>query len=140
MKRVITKSPEETITLGQKIAAELKGQEIIGLIGDLGAGKTQLVKGIAQGLRCKEIVVSPTFTLIREYKCREDKQLFHMDFYRLSSSLEVETLGFEDYIGRGIIIIEWFDKIKAGFKEDYSLIEIKIKDKNIREFKFKDSK
>ena len=138
MKDIITKNPEETIALGKKIARKLKGKEIIGLTGDLGAGKTQLVKGIALGLGCNDLIVSPTFTLIREYKAEDGRQFFHMDFYRLESAPEVITLGFEDYTGRGIILIEWFDRIEKEFIEDYSIIKIKIKDNNTREFIFKD--
>ncbi len=103
-----TNSEEETIALGQRLARELpKG--VVLLIGNLGAGKTTLVKGIVSGLGAAPIdeVSSPTFTLIHEY----GSSVFHVDLYRLDSEREVESLGLEELFDRsGIVLIEWGER------------------------------
>ncbi len=109
MQRIIqTSSAEETQRLGQGIGRYLTAGMIIGLCGDLGTGKTCLVKGIATGLGiAAEEVVSPTFTLVTEHY-RGRIPLYHLDLYRLEG-VAVEELGFEEYLfGRGVAVIEWF--------------------------------
>ncbi len=109
MQRIIqTSSPEETLRLGQQIGRCVTAGMVIGLCGDLGAGKTCLVKGIATGLGiAAEEVVSPTFTLVTEHY-RGRIPLYHIDLYRLEG-VALEELGFEEYLfGRGVAVIEWF--------------------------------
>ena len=109
MQRIIqTYSAEETQRLGQQIGRCVTAGMIIGLCGDLGAGKTCLVKGIATGLGiAAEEVVSPTFTLVTEHY-RGRIPLYHLDLYRLEG-VAVEELGFEEYLfGQGVAVIEWF--------------------------------
>ena len=104
-----TASAAETIALGHRLAAELKG--VVLLIGNLGAGKTTLVKGIAEGLHAarEEEVSSPTFTLIHEYG--EPPLVYHIDLYRLDSEREVESLGLEDLFASGrLVLIEWGER------------------------------
>lgn len=107
-----THSSDDTLSLGKKIGQHLEAGDIIFLFGDLGAGKTTLTQGIAQGLGVHkdEYVRSPTFTLVNEY--RGKVPVFHVDLYRIASSHELEDLGLEEvFSGEGISIIEWAEKL-----------------------------
>lgn len=105
---ITTKNEAETINLGVKIASSLKHGDVIALYGDLGSGKTRLVKGICQGLDVKQMVNSPTFIIVNEYSSVKFHNIFHFDLYRLRSEDEILAMGFEDYMNnRGIMIIEW---------------------------------
>ena len=115
-----TRSPEETITAGRTLAQDLKPGQMIILRGDLGAGKTTLVKGIAEGFSAvpHEDVTSPTFTLVHEYRGAV-VTLFHIDLYRIDTERELATLGIEDLRAEpgSILLVEWgekFEYIKAG--------------------------
>ncbi|HEX8311950.1 MAG TPA: tRNA (adenosine(37)-N6)-threonylcarbamoyltransferase complex ATPase subunit type 1 TsaE [Chthoniobacteraceae bacterium] len=100
----------ETLEFGRELGAELCAGDVIALAGDLGAGKTHFVKGVAAGLGHTGEVTSPTFTLVHEYTGGR-LPLFHFDFYRLESAEEVLQIGFEDYLtSGGVLIIEWADK------------------------------
>lgn len=111
MASIISHSPAETLAFGARLGEAARCGEIFALRGDLGAGKTQLVKGLAAGLGCgTEAVTSPTFTLIHEYAGGRIT-LFHFDFYRLESGAETLRLGLDDYLGaEGVLAIEWADK------------------------------
>ena len=107
-----TNSPEETITLGKELAASLAPPKLVLLRGDLGAGKTTLVKGIAEGSEAASHndVTSPTFTLIHEYH-GPSATLYHIDLYRVDTQRELETLGLDDLMDdRSVLLIEWGDK------------------------------
>jgi len=109
---IITHSEEETLAFGRSLAAQLTAPQCILLTGDLGAGKTTLTKGIAEGLNvaCKEDVTSPTFTLIHEYRGKE-LLVFHIDLYRLETERELQTLGLQDLMtDDAILLIEWGEK------------------------------
>ena len=115
----ITHSPEQTIALGRKLAAELSPPKLVLLRGDLGAGKTTLVKGIAEGFRAasEEDVTSPTFTLIHEYRGPE-ASLYHIDLYRVDTPRQLETLGLDDLISeQSILLIEWGEKFARFAKQ-----------------------
>ncbi len=110
--QTITHSAEETIAFGRELAREISPPLLILLRGDLGAGKTTLVKGIAEGFEaaCAEDVTSPTFTLIHEYRGPKIT-LFHIDLYRIDSERELATLGLDDLIAPNcILLIEWGEK------------------------------
>ncbi|HYM10144.1 MAG TPA: tRNA (adenosine(37)-N6)-threonylcarbamoyltransferase complex ATPase subunit type 1 TsaE [Bryobacterales bacterium] len=110
----LTRSEEETITAGREIAAKLRPPALVLLIGELGAGKTTLAKGIVSGLGAArpEDVASPTFTLIHEYG--RNPKVFHVDLYRLDRVPELETLGLGDlWDQNGIVLIEWGEKFAA---------------------------
>lgn len=115
---MITTSAQETKDFGQKLATELKGGEILCLYGELGAGKTTLVKGLAEGLGIKDDITSPTFTLMNIYNIKNQvsdiKHLIHIDTYRLKNENELIEIGAMDYIGEPntISIIEWPEKIE----------------------------
>jgi len=109
MATTISKSPEETQALGESWAIGVKPGWVIGLMGDLGAGKTQLVKGLARGMGIIEPITSPTFTLVCEYEAK--LSLYHLDFYRLKDDSEIIKTGLEPYFTpAGITIIEWIDR------------------------------
>ena len=106
----ISNSPDETIEEGRRQAQIAAKGNVFALIGDLGSGKTQFVKGFVAGLGSEAEVASPTFVLIHEY---EGGRLpaYHFDFYRLRSAQEIIQLGFDDYVfGDGITLIEWADR------------------------------
>ena len=109
-----TNSEEETIELGRKIARGLPKRAVVLLIGNLGAGKTTLAKGILSGLGVAdpEDVTSPTFTLIHEYGPRDDsRRVYHIDLYRLETRQQVETLGLDEIIDReSMVLIEWGER------------------------------
>ena len=109
MKRVteyISKSPEDTLEIGNTFAETLTKGSVVCFTGELGAGKTTLIKGICTGLDVSQTVTSPTFTLINEYSGR--LPVYHFDFYRIHSDLELLDLGLEEYFyGDGICLIEW---------------------------------
>lgn len=106
---ITTYSEEETILLGKKFSSGLKRGDIVALYGDLGTGKTQLIKGICAGLGVGQTVTSPTFTLMNIYDGQE--KIFHYDFYRLNSESEIYDLCIDDYFfSDGISLIEWAEK------------------------------
>jgi tRNA threonylcarbamoyladenosine biosynthesis protein TsaE len=108
----ITGSPEETVELGRRLASEMAPPKLVLLRGDLGAGKTTLVKGIAEALQAaaQDNVTSPTFTLIHEYR-GPSANVFHIDLYRIDTQRELETLGLEDLYGdKNLLLIEWGEK------------------------------
>ena len=111
--------------LGEQIAQGLKGGEIIQLVGDIGAGKTTLTKGIAAGLGIVDDVQSPSFTISRTYTIAQDLQLVHYDFYRLSDP-GILAAELRDSIGdpHTIIIVEWADIIKDVLPDDHITITI----------------
>jgi tRNA threonylcarbamoyladenosine biosynthesis protein TsaE len=111
MVTLISRSPEETIAIGEQWGREAQRGWVIGLSGDLGAGKTQLVKGIVRGLGSSARVHSPTFALLHEYEGGR-LQIFHLDLYRLSNRDEVIRAGLEEYLLRPteITIVEWIDR------------------------------
>lgn len=107
-----SQSPEDTRQLGERIGRWLQAGDILLLFGDLGAGKTTLIQGIAAGLEVgpDQYVRSPTFTLINEYKGR--LPVYHVDLYRIESTAELADLGLEDYLfGEGVTLVEWGEKL-----------------------------
>ena len=109
----ITRSADATISLGRKLAPKLKGLPMVILHGDLGAGKTTLVKGIAEGLNAasQDEVTSPTFTLVHEYRGHE-VTLYHVDLYRIDTQRELDTLGLDELFAQesNVVLIEWGEK------------------------------
>ncbi len=119
-----TESEEETVALGEKLAAELPVQAVVLLIGQLGAGKTTLAKGIVKGLGAArpEDVSSPTFTLIHEYSA----SVYHIDLYRLDTAAQVATLGLDEIFDRrAVVLIEWGERFPELMPEDR--IEIRLR-------------
>ena len=122
-KTIVTNSAVETMGIGKMIAINARPGSIFCFTGDLGAGKTTLVRGIAEGLNIKSVVQSPTFNIMKLY-FDGDKPLIHIDAYRLA---DVNTdIGLDEYIGyeTGITVIEWPDFIKELIPNDHTTIEI----------------
>ncbi|MCX5678380.1 MAG: tRNA (adenosine(37)-N6)-threonylcarbamoyltransferase complex ATPase subunit type 1 TsaE [Candidatus Omnitrophica bacterium] len=122
---LISKSVEETIKTGERLARKLKPGDVVALIGNLGAGKTVLTKGIAKGLGVKDVryVNSPTFVTIKEYKGKIP--LYHFDIYRLNNANVLDSESYEEYFyGDGVTVIEWADKIRGILPKKY--IEVKL--------------
>ena len=115
----VTKSGADTIEVGRKLAALLKPPQLLILSGDLGTGKTTLVKGIAQALDAADPdeVTSPTFTLLHEYDGTRDGRpvkLFHLDVYRLEGERQLETLGLDELLTpEALVLVEWGEKFKS---------------------------
>jgi len=106
-----TKTPEETEHAGFELSERLNPDDVIALYGELGSGKTCFVKGVARGLDVSLPVKSPSFAIINEYP--GEVPLFHIDFYRVEKSAEVEDIGWEEYLNTGgIVIIEWAERVK----------------------------
>ncbi len=148
--KYISHSENETKNIGKKIAAKLKGGEILALRGDLGAGKTVLSKGIAVGLGYKKNVNSPTFVLMKIYKIytplpplkggTEIKYICHVDAYRITDSNEMENIGINEYLGAQdtVSIIEWPEKIKKMLPKNTIWVELNYgKKENERKIIFK---
>jgi len=132
-----THSPEETIAAGRQLALVLQSGHMIILRGDLGAGKTTLVKGIAEGFEaaCEDDVTSPTFTLIHEYR-GASVTLFHIDLYRIDTERELATLGIDDLRAEpgSILLVEWgekFEEIKVQSNAEISIQRTGENDRNI---------
>ena len=128
----ISHSAEETYAAGAESAARAQPGDVVALVGDLGAGKTQFVKGFVGGMGTGAEVTSPTFTLIHEYtggRC----PVYHFDFYRLDSAEAVIRLGFDDYIaGDGVCIIEWADRFRELLPKNSVWISIQVKSETER--------
>lgn len=106
-----TRSEEETFRLARKLASGFSGKEVVLLTGELGAGKTVFAKGIAAGAGVEDTdrVSSPSFTLVNIYEGKH--RVFHIDLYRLEKDEEILDLGWEDFLGEGIVLVEWAEKL-----------------------------
>jgi tRNA threonylcarbamoyladenosine biosynthesis protein TsaE len=132
MKHVITHDPMDTVEFGRGLARELKAGDIIALTGELGAGKTCLVKGIALGLEIRQEVTSPTFTLIHEYRGGR-LPLYHIDLYRLGTTEEAVAIGIEDYLPtEGVTVVEWAERIEPLLPQHTRRIRLESADEYTR--------
>ena len=138
--RCVSTSVEETVAIGELMGRSLVAGLTIGLVGPLGAGKTQLVKGIAlgNGLQDTREVTSPTFTLVHQHHGR--LPLYHLDAYRLSKPEELVALGFDEVLESGAaVIVEWADRVSTAMPEDILWVELCIRGKSSREATFRPS-
>lgn len=140
---IITNGENETIKLGKYIGEKTKPSQLILLKGELGSGKTRLVKGMAKVLNLKDSVSSPTYNLVNEY--RGDIDLYHFDLYRLDNEIDLINIGFEDYLYRdGIVVIEWPELALDLINDDFLLLKFEFISEKERKIKFeakgKDSK
>lgn len=128
-----TKSEKETFFLARDLAKDFKGKEVVLLVGELGAGKTIFAKGIAAGLKLRNVhqVCSPSYTLVNIYQAKYT--VFHIDLFRLESDSDILSLGWEDYLDQGVVIVEWAEKIK--FNLEGIFVYFKIIDNDHREIK-----
>jgi tRNA threonylcarbamoyladenosine biosynthesis protein TsaE len=131
MKRIAA-SAEEMRRVAVEFVLGLKAGSVVALVGDLGAGKTEFVKGLAAGLGSPALVTSPTFTLIHEY-LGGGLPLYHMDFYRLSSEHELDEIGFDDYLGQGgICAVEWANRFPERIPGAAIWVTLSIAENNER--------
>ena len=111
-----TNSPLETEKIGEALARILNPGAVIAYTGDLGAGKTAFTRGLARGLGCRDIVTSPTYTIVNEYLSGR-MPLFHFDMYRLASSDDLWDIGWEDYLDRGgVCAVEWSENVTEAME------------------------
>lgn len=121
-KRIHTRSPEETLLWGERLGKMLEGRECIILGGSLGSGKTVFVKGLAKGLGVKEYeyVSSASFVILKVYQGRVP--LYHFDLYRLKDFQELEGIGWDEYVGKGVVVMEWGDRFEASIPFDIKIL------------------
>jgi tRNA threonylcarbamoyladenosine biosynthesis protein TsaE len=134
---VVSHSQRQTKSWGKRLAQLLEGCEIIGLCGEIGAGKTCFVRGVAEGLRVGENswIRSPTFTLINEYHGR--LPIYHIDLYRVSSQTEQDGLNLREYLyGDGVSLIEWFEYLAMGETEEFLEVHLAHAGANRRRLTF----
>ena len=133
MSRIISKSPENTEILGEKIADKLRGNEVIALFGGLGMGKTAFTRGLCRGLGVNDGVSSPTFALVNEYSGKYN--IYHFDMYRVNTWDDLYSTGFFDFIDNGVLVIEWSENIEGALPDSSIKITItKGQDDNERIF------
>jgi tRNA threonylcarbamoyladenosine biosynthesis protein TsaE len=128
---ILSRSREETLALGEKLAGFLARGSVVAIRGPLGAGKTCLAKGIARGLGIDEEITSPTYTIVSEYPgpC----PLYHIDAYRLSGDDDFDALGGEEFIyGGGISVVEWSDRIPSSIPSGAVFVDIEIGERGER--------
>jgi tRNA threonylcarbamoyladenosine biosynthesis protein TsaE len=127
--RLATSSAEDTRSLGRAISEALRPGDVVALAGDLGAGKTAFVQGAAAGLGVTEPVVSPTFTLVREYDGRV--HVVHVDVYRLDRINDVVDLGFDEFVdGSNVVFVEWGDVIQGLLPESWLAVDLSLDERD----------
>lgn len=135
MCRFVTNSEAETAELAERVAQRLKGDEVIALFGGLGAGKTAFTRGLASSLGVGGGVSSPTFALVHEYDGKFP--IYHFDMYRVNGFDDLYSTGFFDYIGNGVLVIEWSENIEGALPQDAIRIKISRISENKREITVK---
>jgi tRNA threonylcarbamoyladenosine biosynthesis protein TsaE len=132
-----SRSPEQTRRIGARLGAVLRTGDVVCLQGDLGAGKTTFVQGVAQGWGSMDSVSSPTFIIVNEYRRADEGRLFHMDAYRLDSAPEAEELDLDSMLADGALLIEWPERMDGLIPSENLWIELEHVDEEEREMKFK---
>jgi tRNA threonylcarbamoyladenosine biosynthesis protein TsaE len=131
MQSFITNSEAETEKVGEEFSSSLPGGTVVAMYGDLGAGKTAFVRGMARGMGLDCRVSSPTFTIVNEYLGK--RELIHFDMYRLRSSDELFDIGWEDYLARGAVCaVEWSENVEDAFFGDEITVRIEKLSENGR--------
>jgi tRNA threonylcarbamoyladenosine biosynthesis protein TsaE len=133
----ISRSPEQTRRVGMRLGGRLETGDVICLAGDLGSGKTTLVQGITAGWGSLDAATSPTFVLVNVYRRPPNQKLYHLDAYRLSSSLEALDLDLDEYLETGPLVIEWADRILPLLPSDHLYISFRSIDVEQRDMVFK---
>jgi len=132
-----SRSPEQTRRVGSRLGGALQAGDVICLQGDLGAGKTTFVQGIAQGWGSVDSVSSPTFILVNMYRRADQSQLFHMDAYRLESTPEAEELDLDSMLAQGALLIEWPERMNRLIPNERLWVNLEHIEEEEREVKFK---
>lgn len=113
-----SRSPDQTRRIGARLGQDLKAGDLVCMQGELGAGKTTFVQGIAQGWGSLDSVTSPTFVLVNEYRRPDGAFLFHLDAYRLESVPEAEELDIERMVEEGVLVVEWAERVESALPND----------------------
>ncbi len=132
-RKIITKSEKETFEFAKVYLEVLKGGDVVGLTGNLGAGKTVFSKGVAAGLGIKENITSPTFVYMKVYEVENHssiKKFCHIDAYRLEDELVLVNIGVLEYLGNPSVltVIEWADRVRNIIKENIRMVNLEISD------------
>ena len=133
---IISRSAEQTSRVGMRLGALLKPGDLICLIGDLGAGKTTFVQGLASGWGSLDPVSSPTFVLVNLYRRLDGDQLYHLDAYRLSGPAEAIDLDLDALVEQGCLVVEWADRIDAALPEERLWVTLQHVDEYQRDLVF----
>ena len=129
----ISRSPEQTRRVGMRLGGMLQAGDVIGLVGDLGSGKTTFMQGVASGWGSLDPVSSPTFVLVNVYRHPGGGRLFHLDAYRLSGALEAEDLDITAMLDAGPLVAEWSERIQKALPRDYLQVAMTYIDDNCRD-------
>jgi tRNA threonylcarbamoyladenosine biosynthesis protein TsaE len=132
----ISRSPDQTRRVGMRLGAILQRGDVICLDGELGAGKTTLVQGIASGWGTTDPVSSPTFIIINLYRRTDDDKFAHLDAYRLNGSAEAETLDIEELLANGPLVVEWAPRILESLPSENLSIQMNWVEEEYRDMKF----
>ena len=139
MQTFVSKSEKETEAFAENFAQSLKAGSVVAFEGDLGAGKTAFVRGLARGLGSVDSVSSPTFAIVNEYD--GSLPLFHFDMYRIETLGELYSIGFFEYLERGgVLAIEWSENIYSALPDDSIFVTIEKVDENTRKITVKEGK
>jgi tRNA threonylcarbamoyladenosine biosynthesis protein TsaE len=133
MSVIVTQSPHETREIGLKIGQLLRPGDLLCLQGDLGAGKTTLTQGIAEGWGSADAVSSPTFVMVNLYRAEDGTPLYHMDAYRIESLPEAEQIGIDDMLAEGALIVEWPERIEPILPKEHLWLTMSHLSENKRE-------
>jgi tRNA threonylcarbamoyladenosine biosynthesis protein TsaE len=124
---VISKSPDDLTVVAEKILRSVPEERVFAFYGEMGAGKTTLIKAFCQVLGSRDVVSSPTFSLVNEYEDGDGNRLFHFDFYRIKRLEEVYDMGFEEYVYSGnYCFLEWPGRMAELLPENYVYISIDV--------------
>ena len=129
----ISRSPEQTRRVGMRLGGMLQTGDVIGLVGDLGSGKTTFMQGVASGWGSLDPVSSPTFVLVNVYRHPVGGRLFHLDAYRLSGPAEAEELDVTTMLDDGPVVVEWAERIQKALPRNYLQVAMTYIDENCRD-------
>jgi tRNA threonylcarbamoyladenosine biosynthesis protein TsaE len=129
----ISRSPEQTRRVGMRLGGILQPGDVLGLVGDLGSGKTTLVQGVASGWGSLDPVSSPTFVLVNVYRHPERGRLFHLDAYRLNGPVEAEDLDLTAMLDSGPLVVEWAERIQKALPTEHLQVSMTYIDEDCRD-------
>lgn len=133
---ILSRSAEQTRRVGMRLGALLHTGDLIGLVGDLGSGKTTLVQGIAAGWGSLDLASSPTFVLVNLYRRPDGMRMYHLDAYRLSGAAEAIDLDLDNLIEQGPLVVEWAERVRSALPEDCLWVTLKWIDESQRDLLF----
>ncbi|HYX08552.1 MAG TPA: tRNA (adenosine(37)-N6)-threonylcarbamoyltransferase complex ATPase subunit type 1 TsaE [Bacteroidales bacterium] len=132
--RYAAQTPDELNAVAREMLPVMKEYKIVAFYGEMGAGKTTLIKAICEEMEVEDVVSSPTFALVNEYHTRDNQPVFHFDFYRIEKISELYDLGYEDYFYSGnLCMIEWPEKAPSLIPESALTVRIEVKESGKRE-------